>query len=77
MTGFIGGVPNPLSRVTIGSLQDLGYGVDYGTADPFSLATALQRLAAPPRQLRERPLESSMVVVGTDGTVIMRRARPR
>ena len=77
MTGFIGGVPNPLSRVTIGSLQDLGYSVDYGTADPFSLATALQRLTAPPRQLRERPLEGGLVVVEADGTVIMRRARPR
>lgn len=77
MTGFIGGAPNPLSRVTIGSLQDLGYSVDYGTADPFSLAAALQRLAAPPRQLRERPLASPIVVAERDGTIILRRARPR
>ena len=77
MTGFILGAPNPLSRVTIGSLQDLGYVVDYGTADPFSLATALQRLTAPPRQLRERPLAGPIVVSAPDGTVILRRDRPR
>lgn len=77
MTGFIGGPPNPLSRVTIGSLQDLGYVVDYGTADPFSLAAALQRLGPPPRQLRERPLAGQLVVAAPDGTIIQRRARPR
>jgi hypothetical protein len=77
MTGFIGGPPNPLSRVTIGSLQDLGYVVDYGTADPFSLAAALQRLGPPPRHLRERPLAGQLVVAAPDGTIIQRRARPR
>ena len=29
------GVPMPLSRMTIGSLQDLGYTVDYTAADPY------------------------------------------
>jgi hypothetical protein len=77
MTGFILGTPNPLSRVTIGSLQDLGYVVDYGTADPFSLATALQRLTQPARQLEERPLAGPIVVTAPDGTVILRRDRPR
>ena len=77
MTGFIVSAPNPLSRVTIGSLQDLGYLVDYGTADPFSLATALQRLTAPPRQLRERPLGGPIVVSAPDGAVVLRRDRPR
>ena len=77
MTGYIVSTPNPLSRVTIGSLQDLGYVVDYGTADPFSLATALQRLTAPPRQLHERPLAGPIVVSTPDGAVILRRDRPR
>ena len=77
MTGYILGAPNPLSRVTIGSFQDLGYVVDYGTADPFSLATALQRLTAPPRQLRERPLAGPIVIAAPDGAVILRRDRPR
>jgi hypothetical protein len=34
MTGYAGSV-NPLSRITIGSLEDLGYTVDYSTADVY------------------------------------------
>ncbi len=39
MTGFVEspGVSMPLSIVTIGSLQDMGYNVDYGAADPYRL----------------------------------------
>jgi Ca2+-binding RTX toxin-like protein len=39
MTGFIesAGTPMPISRMTIGSLEDLGYTVSYGVADPFAL----------------------------------------
>ncbi|MBR9990729.1 MAG: hypothetical protein KFH98_13295 [Gemmatimonadetes bacterium] len=35
MTGFISSGNNPLSTVTIGSLADIGYTVDYGAADPY------------------------------------------
>lgn len=38
MTGYAGGTM-ALSRMTIGSLQDIGYGVNYAAADPYSLAT--------------------------------------
>ena len=37
MTFRIGSTNPPISRVTIGSLQDLGYTVDYSQADDFSL----------------------------------------
>ena len=37
MTGFIG-PRNPLSRITIGTLEDLGYTVDYTVADSFGRA---------------------------------------
>ena len=37
MTGFISGIPDPLSSVTIGSLQDMGYTVNYSAADPYAL----------------------------------------
>jgi len=39
MTGFIeaAGVPMPISRMTVGSLQDMGYTVNYAAADPYSL----------------------------------------
>ncbi len=41
MTGYINvGVMNPLSRVTIGSLQDLGYTVNYAAADPYTPPTS-------------------------------------
>lgn len=37
MTGFSSGAM-PISRVTIGSLEDMGYEVDYSAADPFTAA---------------------------------------
>jgi Leishmanolysin len=37
MTGFIAGVPDPLSIVTIGALQDMGYTVNYSAADAYTL----------------------------------------
>ncbi len=43
MTGYVSpaGTANPLSRLTIASLADLGYDVDYSKADPYSLRPAL------------------------------------
>ena len=41
MTGILsGGVPNPLSVVTVASMGDEGYQVNYAAADPFSLTLA-------------------------------------
>jgi len=37
MTGFISGTPDPLSILTVGAMQDLGYTVNYAAADPYSL----------------------------------------
>jgi len=42
MTGFISGRPNPLSIMTIGSLRDLGYTVNYGAADPYTMPGRLE-----------------------------------
>lgn len=43
MTGFINnGILNPVSRMTIASLQDLGYSVNYNAAEPYVLPTQLQ-----------------------------------
>jgi hypothetical protein len=36
MTGFVGSAGNPLSRMTVGSLQDLGYVVNLEAAEPYS-----------------------------------------
>ncbi len=40
MTGFLGTGLNPLSRITIGQFQDVGYAVNYSAADAFSLGSS-------------------------------------
>ena len=35
MTGFVDDPPNPISTLTIGSLEDMGYAVNYGAADQY------------------------------------------
>ncbi|MCX7421444.1 MAG: hypothetical protein NT013_18130 [Planctomycetia bacterium] len=43
MTGYINsGKANPLSKVTIGSLQDLGYTVNYAAADAYTAGSAVR-----------------------------------
>lgn len=44
MSGFIAGAGNPISRMTVASLQDLGYTVDLAAAEPYTLPN-LQDLA--------------------------------
>jgi hypothetical protein len=46
MTGFVAGTPNPLSILTIGSLQDLGYRVNYAAADSYTIPGHLEAGAA-------------------------------
>ena len=36
MTGYLDEFRNPLSRITVATLEDLGYTVDYSTADNFT-----------------------------------------
>jgi hypothetical protein len=50
MTGFIDG-QNPLSRITIASLDDMGYTVNLAAADGFSFLTALQAFGHRPKRL--------------------------
>jgi hypothetical protein len=42
MTGFVAGPPNPMSRLTVASLKDLGYKVDLTKAEPYMLPNLLQ-----------------------------------
>jgi hypothetical protein len=46
MTGFIAPGTNPLSAITVRSLQDQGYTVNVAGADPFTLASSLRMTAA-------------------------------
>lgn len=40
MTGFVSAGSNPLSAITIGSLQDIGYEVNFAAADPYTVPTS-------------------------------------
>jgi len=42
MTGFVNAAPNPISRVTVASLKDLGYKIDLTKAEPYTLPNLLQ-----------------------------------
>lgn len=46
MTGYLNsGVKNPLSRISVGSLQDMGYAVNYAAADTYTVPTAAAQMA--------------------------------
>ncbi len=67
MTGFLnGGVANPLSVVSIASLEDLGYVVDLGAADAYALPPPGVAAARPSGtiriELREAPLPPPVAV---------------
>jgi hypothetical protein len=51
MTGFVNPTKNPLSRMTIASLEDLGYKVNLGAAEPYQLPGAAVVAAAGAVQL--------------------------
>lgn len=54
MTGYLNlGVQAPLSRVTVGGLEDIGYEVDYKRADPYRLDSQARCNCAAGRSLRE------------------------
>ena len=65
MTGYLDQGGNPLSLLTAASLRDLGYIVDTGAADPFSLAPALVAPGGGRIELREAPLPPPVVVAGS------------
>ena len=44
MTGFLDTGANPISRLTIGAFEDLGYRVDYARADAYRLPSATELL---------------------------------
>jgi Leishmanolysin len=46
MTGFLNDGSNPLSRLTIASLADLGYDIDLGAADDYALPSGALQAAS-------------------------------
>ncbi len=57
MTGWLNSGANPLSAVSIASLQDIGYVIDLSAAEGFALPgpDAAQHTTAPPFLIRELP----------------------
>ncbi len=71
MTGFIEapGVFMPLSRMTIASMKDLGYQVDYSQADLFvGNLVAAGSAVAPPTMIRERLGRATWQITSTGET---------
>ncbi|MCU0500377.1 MAG: peptidase, partial [Anaerolineae bacterium] len=62
MSGFIADPGNPLSRVTAGSLQDIGYTVDLAAAEPYGLPNLVE--------LAERGLLVAHVAPINEGAVL-------
>lgn len=68
------GAPNPLSILTIGSLVDLGYGVDLSQAEPYTLPSEFG-LRGPLIELNEGQLSTPIRLVDPAGRVL--RLLPR
>ena len=66
MTGFRSG-DTPLSRITIGSLSDLGYTVNFEAADPFGIADLGSCGSFCPAAGRRRLREPNHLVVSKKG----------
>ena len=66
------GLPDPLSAISIQSLADLGYTVDVGLADPFTLpsAAAADKEDLNVIDLGNDILKGPITVVGRDGRVV-------
>lgn len=62
MSGFVAGKGNPLSRVTVASLADLGYVVDMSAAEPYALPNLVE--------LAEKGLLLAHVTTHARGTVL-------
>lgn len=83
MQGYakVGGMP--LSRVTVGSLQDMGYLVDIGAADPYVITSPIlagfpETAVAPAQLLTDDILAGPMIGVDANGrvTTVVPRRRP-
>jgi hypothetical protein len=70
MTGFISGPGNPLSTITLGQFQDMGYAVSLAGADPYSGITAMSTRSGPVVQLTNDIAHGTLYVVDVNGRVV-------
>jgi hypothetical protein len=62
MSGFIAGANNPISRVTVASLQDLGYTVDLNAAEPYMLPDLLMLAESGLLMAHVAPIDAGMML---------------
>jgi hypothetical protein len=71
MTGFLGGVTsatvNPFSALTIASMKDMGYDVDLGEAEPYSIPACSPN--CDPETLKTQADEAWEIILQPKGTV--------
>ena len=75
MTGFVDPT-DPLSRVTVSSLADLGYTVNVAGADPYTLAPGLRAFAHGPRVALKNDLLRLPIRVVDEGGRIVKIVQP-
>jgi len=75
MTGYVSQTANPLSTITIASLQDMGYTVSYVNADPYTVDGTNLRAGAPADefQLREMAPDWTIRAVDSQGRIVGQR----
>jgi hypothetical protein len=62
MTGFVAGAGNPISAMTVGSLQDLGYVVDFSKAEPYTLPNLAKLAEKGLLVAAESPVEAGLMM---------------
>lgn len=62
MSGFVAGAGNPLSRVTVASLADLGYQVDREAAEPYQLPDLLALAEEGALVAHEAPIDVGLMM---------------
>ena len=76
MTGFVSASGNPMSAITIASLQDMGYAVNFGAADSYGVPGSFAIVGEQPEvfELREKLLMDPDII-GPDGRIIPKGSR--
>jgi hypothetical protein len=72
MTGYVNIGGMPLSAITAGSLQDMGYTVNFLAVDPFRVPTTPSSSSLIPGDIGwERPLPGPGAIVSPSGTAVL------
>jgi hypothetical protein len=75
MTGYISLNSNPLSTITIASLQDLGYTVSYANADPYTVSPLNLRMGPGAGDVRLLEMKPTATIKRVDAAGRILRAR--